>query len=222
LGLNWLLTDVTQGITIVTDMETTTRNKNLSSILFTKTRRAVLSLLYGHADESFYLRQIVRITGAGLGPVQRELKLLADAGIIRRSVQGHQVYFQANRDSPIFTELKSLITKTTGLVETLQSALAPIADRIIVALVYGSIAKGEENQRSDVDLLVVGDVAFAEVVKSLRSAQETLGREINPTVYPADEFRSKVAENHYFIRDILDGPKLFVVGDEDELKRLAG
>jgi predicted nucleotidyltransferase len=203
-------------------MKIATGNKNLSSILFTKTRRAVLSLLYGHADESFYLRQIVRMTGAGLGPVQRELKQLTDTGIIRRFVQGHQVYFQANPDSPIFSELKSLITKTAGVAETLQSALTPIADRIIIALVYGSIAKGEENQRSDVDLLVVGDVAFAEAVKALRSAQETLGREINPTVYPVDEFRSRIAEDHYFIRDILDGPKIFVVGDEDELKQLAG
>lgn len=203
-------------------MKTDTGNKNLSSILFTKTRRAVLSLLYGHADESFYLRQIVRMTGAGLGPVQRELKQLTDTGIIRRFVQGHQVYFQASQDSPIFNELKSLITKTAGVAETLQSALTPIAGRIIVALVYGSIAKGEENQRSDVDLLVVGDVAFVEAVKALRSAQETLGREINPTVYPVDEFRSRITEDHYFVRDILNGPKIFVVGDEHELKRLAG
>jgi predicted nucleotidyltransferase len=203
-------------------MKIATGNKNLSSVLFAKTRRAVLSLLYGHADEPFYLRQIVRMTGAGLGPVQRELKQLTDTSIIRRFVQGRQVYFQANPQSPIFSELKSLITKTAGVAETLQSALTPIADRIIIALVYGSIARGEENQRSDVDLLVVGDVAFAEAVKALRSAQETLGREINPTVYPADEFRSRIAEDHYFIRDILDGPKIFVVGDEDELKRLAG
>ena len=203
-------------------MKTVTGNKNLSSVLFTKTRRAVLSLLYGHADESFYLRQIVKMTGAGLGPVQRELKQLTDADIIHRFVQGHQVYFQANPDSPIFSELKSLITKTAGVAETLQSALIPIADRILIALVYGSIAKGEENQRSDVDLLVVGDVAFAEAVKALRGTQETLGREINPTVYPVDEFRSRIAEDHYFIRDILDSPKIFVVGDEDELKRVAG
>jgi len=202
-------------------MKTATGNKNLSSILFTKTRRVVLSLLYGHADECFYLRQIVRMTGAGLGPVQRELKQLTDTGIIRRFVQGHQVYFQANAESPIFSELKSLITKTAGVVETLQSALAPIADRIITALVYGSIAKGEEDQRSDVDLLVVGDVTFAEAVKALRGAQETLGREINPTVYPVDEFRSRIAEGHYFIRDILDGSKIFVVGHEDDLRRLA-
>jgi predicted nucleotidyltransferase/Fe2+ or Zn2+ uptake regulation protein len=202
-------------------MKTVTGNKNLSSILFTKTRRAVLSLLYGHADESFYLRQIVRMTGTGLGPAQRELKQLTDTGIIRRFVQGHQVYFQANPDSPIFNELKSLITKTTGVAEPLRSALAPIADRIGIALVYGSIAKGEENHRSDVDLLLVGDVSFPEVVKTLRSAQEILGREINPTVYPVDEFRSRIAEDHYFIRDILNGPKIFVIGDEDELKRLA-
>ena len=181
-----------------------------------------MSLLYGHADESFYLRQIVRMTGGGLGPVQRELKQLTDTGIIRRSMQGHQVYFQANPDSPIFNELKSLITKTAGVAGTLQSALAPIADRTSIALVYGSIARGEENQHSDVDLLLVGDTSFSEVVKALRSAQETLGREINPTIYPVDEFRSRIAEGHYFIRDILDGPKIFVIGDEDELKRLAG
>jgi len=203
-------------------MKTVTGNKNLSSILFTKTRRAVLSLLYGHADESFYVRQIVRMTGAGLGPVQRELKQLADVGIIRRFVQGQQVYFQTNRDCPIFNELKSLITKTAGVTETLQSALAIIADRISLALVYGSIARGEENHRSDLDLLVVGDVGFSEVVKVLRNAQGTLGREINPTVYPVAEFRSRVAEEHYFIRDILSGEKIFVIGDEDELKGLAG
>jgi len=203
-------------------MRTTTRDKNLSSVLFTKTRRAVLSLLYGHVDESFYVRQIVRITGAGLGPVQRELKQLVDVGIIVRSVHGHQVYYQANRDCPIFNELKGLIAKTAGVVETLQNALATIANRIGLAFVYGSVARGEENHRSDIDLLVVGDVSFSEVVKALHSAQETLGREINPTVYPVDEFRSRIAERHSFVQNVLSGPKIFVIGGEDDLKRLAG
>lgn len=112
-------------------------------------------------------------------------------GIIRRSVSGHQVYYQAN---PVFRELKSLITKTSGVGDTLLTALAPVKDRISIALVYGSVVRGEENQRSDVDLLIVGNVAFAEVVKALRSAQETLGREINPTVYAVEEFRSRIAE----------------------------
>ena len=203
-------------------MNTTRSNKNLSSILFGKARLAVFSLLYGHSDDSFYLRQIVRTTGVGLGPVQRELKQLTDVGIVRRSTQGHQVYFQANPESPIFKELKSLITKTTGIAETLQRALAPNANEISIALVYGSVARGEENHRSDVDLLVIGNVPFSEVAKALSDAPETLGREINPTVYPVKEFRSNIAEDHYFIRDILSGPKIFVIGDEDKLKRLTG
>ncbi len=203
-------------------MSTAERNVSLSSILFGKARRAILSLLYSHPDESFYLRQIARVTGVGLGPVQRELKQLTDAGIIRRSVQGRQVYFQANQDCLIFRELKSLIAKTAGVAEILNAALAPIADRISAALVYGSVARGEESSRSDVDLLVVGDVAFAEVVKVLRDAQERLGREINPTVYPVEEFRSRAAENHYFIHSVLNGEKIFVIGDDHELKRLAG
>jgi len=203
-------------------MRTTAGEKNLSSVLFTKTRRAILSLLYGHVDESFYVRQIVRITGAGLGPVQRELKRLADVGIILRSIHGHQVYYRANRGCPIFNELKSLVTKTAGVAETLQNALATIANRISLAFVYGSVARGEENHRSDIDLLVVGDVSFSEVVKALRGAQETLGREINPTVYPVDEFRSRIAERHSFVQNVLSGPKIFVIGGENDLKRLAG
>ncbi|MFW6149901.1 MAG: nucleotidyltransferase domain-containing protein [Chloroflexota bacterium] len=203
-------------------MGTNDRDRSLSSILFGRTRRAILALLYGHSDESFYLRQIVRATGVGLGPAQRELKHLADAGIIRRSVQGRQVYYQANPDSPIFREMKSLITKTAGVAETLRDALAPLGDHISVALVYGSVASGEENQRSDIDLLVVGDVDFSEVVRALHDAQERLGREINPTVYRVDEFLSRIGEGHYFIRSVLDSRKIFVIGDEHELGRLAG
>jgi uncharacterized protein len=198
--------------------------KDLSSLLFgkAKTRRAILAILYGHTDESYYLRQIVRTTGFGLGPIQRELKQLTEAALIRRSESGHQVYFQANSASPVFKELKSLITKTVGVSDTIHNALAPLADRISLAFVYGSIARGEEKRQSDIDLLVVGSASFSEVVKTLRSAQETLGREINPTVYPVEEFRSKIAGGHYFIREVLSGEKIFVSGDEHDLKRLAG
>lgn len=201
-----------------------TTRKDIFSLLLgrTKTRRAILSLLFGHPDDSYYLRQVVRITGFGLGPVQRELKQLADTGIIRRSESGHQVYYQANPASPVFKEIKSLITKTIGVGDTLRNALLPLLDRIAVAFVYGSIARGEESRRSDIDLLIVGSVSFSEVVKSLHGAQENLGREINPTVYPIDEFRSGIAEKHVFIQDVLNGEKIFVVGDEHELNRLAG
>jgi predicted nucleotidyltransferase len=190
-------------------------------ILFGKVRRAILSVLFGHADEAFYLRQIVRTTGFGLGPVQRELKQLTQCGIIRRSVHGRQVYFQANLDSPIFPELKGLITKTAGIGDTLRAALAPIAGQLKVAFIYGSIARGEEGPRSDIDLLVVGDIAFADVVVNLQAAQKLLGREIFPTVYPPDEFKAKMRAKHHFLTSVLKGSKIYLIGDENELRRLA-
>ena len=195
-------------------------SNGLAATLFGKARRAILSLLYGHADESFYLRQIARTTGIGLGPIQRELKQLTGAGIIQRSAQGRQVYYQANSKSPVFTELKSLITKTAGIGDTLRNTLAPLTDRLNIVLIFGSIASGKEKRDSDIDLLIIGKVTFAEVVAELQLAQELLGREINPTVYPVDEFTAKLAENHHFLRDVLSGPRIFLIGDENELKRM--
>lgn len=207
--------------TIVPIMSALPGNDNLSRTLFGKTRRAVLSLLYSHVDDAFYLRQIVRAAGVGLGSVQRELKQLSDAGIIQRIVRGHQVYFQANPRCPVFEELKKLITKTVGVGATLKAALTPLMDRIHVAFIYGSIARSEEHRDSDVDVLVVGKVTFSEIVSFLQEAQQTIGREINPTVYPPEEFRSKLAEGHHFLNAVLKGPMLFLVGDKHELARLA-
>jgi predicted nucleotidyltransferase len=195
--------------------------KESRNTLFSRTRRAILSLLFGHTEEAFYLRQIVRASGYGLGPVQRELKLLSEAGIIRRTARGRQVYFQANSDSPIFPELKSLVAKTVGVGDSIRGALASIAKDIKLAFIYGSIARGDERPRSDIDLLIVGDLTFSDVVVSLQGAQKTLGREINPTVYSGVEFRAKLRKNHHFLASAINGPKIFLIGDENELGRLA-
>jgi predicted nucleotidyltransferase len=192
----------------------------LSKTLFSKTRRAVLSLLYSHVDDAYYMRQIVRSAGVGLGAVQRELKQLSDAGIIHRMVRGHQVYYQANPQCPVFAELKNLVVKTVGVGAALQAALTPLGDRIDVAFIYGSIARSEEHRDSDVDVLVVGKVTFAEIVSSLSETQKTIGREINPTVYPPAEFRSKLAAGHHFLSSVLRGPMFFLIGDKRELARL--
>ncbi len=202
-------------------MSTIHYTDDISETLFGKTRRAVLSLLYGRVDDAFYLRQIVRAAGVGVGSVQRELKQLSDAGIIQRIVRGRQVYYQANPQSPVFEDLKSLVTKTVGIAGILKTALAPLADRIQLAAVYGSVARNEEHRGSDVDLLVVGKVTFAEIVSALDPAQKATNREINPTVYPAGEFRSKLAAGHHFLNAILEKPMLFIMGDEHELARLA-
>jgi predicted nucleotidyltransferase len=202
-------------------MSTLIVTDNLSKTLFSKTRRAVLSLLYSHVDDAFYLRQIVRTAGVGLGAVQRELKQLSDAGIIQRFVRGHQVYYQANPRCPIFVELKNLVVKTVGAVAALQAALAPLADRIELAVIYGSVARSEEHRESDVDVLVVGKVTFAEVVSSFSEAQKTIGREINPTVYPPSEFQSKLTAGHHFLKTVLRGPMLFLIGDKRDFGGLA-
>jgi predicted nucleotidyltransferase len=207
--------------TIVPEMSTAPYKEDISQTLFGKTRRAVLSLLYSHVDEAFYLRQIVRVAGVGLGAVQRELKLLSDAGIIQRIVRGRQVYYQANPQCPVFGELKALVIKTVGIAAIVQAALAPLADRIRIAGIYGSIARSEEHRGSDVDLLVVGKVTFAEIVSALDQAQKTINREINPTVYPVDEFQSKLSAGHHFLSTIVEKPMFFLFGDKRELARLA-
>jgi len=191
-----------------------------SSSLFGKTRQAVLVLLYSHDRESFYLRQIVRAVSLGQGAVQRELAHLTAAGLFIRTRQGNQVYYQANRNAPVFAELKSLLVKTAGVADILRATLAASSDRIQVALLYGSVAAGTERTDSDIDLLVVGKISFGEIAEAVGAVQEKLQREINPSVYSAEEFRKKLLAGHHFLNAVLKGPKIFLIGDEHELKRV--
>jgi predicted nucleotidyltransferase len=179
-----------------------------------------LALLYGHPDEAYYLRQLVRSAGLGLGAVQREVARLAGAGIIQRTARGRQVYYQANPECPLYVELKSLVVKTAGVGDVLRAALAPLASRIRVAFIYGSVARTEQKSTSDVDLMVIGDVTFGDVVSALGAPQEILSREINPTVYSPREFRSKLKVSHHFLSSVLKNEKVYVIGDARELARL--
>ena len=189
--------------------------------LFGKTRQALLALLYTHSDEAHLQESLIHLAALGRGTVQRELDFLTRAGIVRRTVRGRQVYFQADPDCPIYPELKGLIVKTAGVADVLRGALAPLAERIRAAFIYGSVAKGAERRGSDVDVMVIGDVSFAEVADTRGRTQETIGREVNPSVYPPAEFRSKVAARHHFVNTVLKGEKIFLIGDERELARLA-
>jgi predicted nucleotidyltransferase len=199
----------------------TAASNTLASALFGKARRALLGLLYVRPDEAFYLRELIRAARVGQGAMQREVKRLSDAGIIERTARGREVYYRANPGCPIFAELKSMMVKTAGVSDVLRAALAPLETRIRVAFVYGSFAKGEQNQRSDIDVLVVGDCSFKEVVTALGSSQDTLGREIQPTVYPVAEFRARVRSAQHFVTSVLGQEKIFLIGDERELARLA-
>ncbi len=193
----------------------------LGTTLFGKTRRAVLALLYSHPDESFYLRQLARMTAVGMGSLQRELKQLSEAGIIQRSEIGRQAFFKANPDCPIYPELRDLIIKTFGVADVLRQALAPLADTILVAFIFGSMVSGEINQSSDLDVMVIGDISFADVVSALSPVQEVLSREINPAVYPPGEFKTKSSADQHFIKSVLSSPKIFLIGNKNELDELA-
>jgi predicted nucleotidyltransferase len=194
----------------------------LSNLLFGRTRGAVLALLYGRADESFYTREIARKVDASVGAVQRELENLAKVGLVVRKSVGSQVFYQANRDTPIFPEMRALVNKTAGVFSVLRSALHPLSKQIVAAFVFGSLARDEESAKSDVDLMVVGKATLDEVLSRLSKIEKGIGRPINPTVYSVAEFKSKLATGNHFLTAVLEGQKVFLLGDEDGLRKVGG
>jgi len=194
----------------------------LADLLFGRTRGAILALLYGRTDQTFYTRQIAREVAASVGAVQRELENLTKVGLVVRTSLGSQVFYQANRDAPIFSEMHSLVNKTVGIFSMLRSALRPLASRIAVAFVYGSVARQAETAQSDIDLMVVGKATIDDIISHLANVEKNIGRPINPTVYSVSEFKAKIADGNHFLRSVLKGQKLFLLGDEDELGKVGG
>jgi predicted nucleotidyltransferase len=195
----------------------------LGDVLFGKGRGALLALLYGHPDQSFYYRQITRqLTGVSVGTLQRELDMLSHLGLIDRSTVGKQVFYRANRNHPVFPELRALVTKTVGAIQVLRVALAAIADRISVGFIYGSMARQEERAESDIDLLVVGNITLEDVLGCVSDVESSLGRAINPTVYSSAEFKIKLASGNHFLNSVVRGEKIFLIGDERELRKVGG
>ena len=192
-----------------------------ASLLFGAYRRDALALLLLHPEESRHVREIARAIGKAPGTLLRELNALAAAGVLLRKPVGNQVHFQANPDCPIYEELRSILKKTVGVADVLREALAPLRDRIRAAFVYGSVARGDERSRSDLDVMVVGEASFGDVVAALAPAQESLRREVNPNVYPALEFRKKLAARDPFLKRVLAGHKIYIVGGEDDLGKPA-
>jgi predicted nucleotidyltransferase len=189
----------------------------LVEVLFGAYRRQILALLLLHPDESFYVREIARLTGVPAGSLHRELKLLGDAGLLQRSVSGNQVRYQVDRDNPIQEELAGIFRKTAGLADVLRDALAPLAGKIRLAFIFGSVAQGRERSNSDVDVLVVGSASFAAVVGALSPAGERLRRAVNPVVMTRAAFESKRAGADRFVARIVREPKIILIGDAGEL-----
>jgi predicted nucleotidyltransferase len=188
----------------------------LVEVLFGAYRRQILALLLLRPDESFYVREIGRLAGVPAGSLHRELKLLSDAGLLRRSAAGNQVRYQVDRTCPIHEELAGIFRKTAGLADVLREALTPIAGKIRVAFIFGSVAQGKERATSDVDVLVVGSASFAAVVAALSRAGERLRREVNPVVMTQAAFEAKRASRDRFVARVVREPKIVLLGDASE------
>lgn len=206
---------------MATSTRSPTPETNLGALLFGSYRRQVLALLLMHPEHSFHVREIARIIGKPAGTLYRELNSLAEAGLLLRRPLGNQVHYQANPDCPIFEELRGILRKTFGVADVLREALEPVANRIDIAFIYGSVAKGEERASSDIDLLIIGKLKFSEAVLAVSPAEEILRREVNPHVFSVREFKAKIASREPFLTRILEEPKIILIGTADDLGKPA-
>ncbi len=185
--------------------------------LLPRTRQGILAAMLVQPSKSWYVSELARRMGVPSSSLQRELHHLTVAGILKTYRQGRMVYYQANSQSPVFPDLRGLLLKTAGLVDVLADVLKPVAAKLCVAFIYGSIASGSEQSDSDIDLMVIGTASPVELALPLRRARELVGREINPTVYTPAEFTRKRAARDAFLTRVLDNPRLPVLGNINEL-----
>jgi predicted nucleotidyltransferase len=190
---------------------------SLSEALFSGVQRRVLRLLFGEPGSAFHHNEILKLTGSGKGGLRRELQRLVGSGLVLVNNVGNQKRYQANPDSPIFSELRAIVQKTFGLSDELRDALRAIADRIKLAFVYGSFAKRTDTAASDIDLLVVSDsLSYQDLLAALAETEARLKRKVNPTLYTAADFARRRAEGNSFIVRVLEQPKLLLIGDPNE------
>jgi len=190
----------------------------LGNALFTSTQQKVLGLLYAQPDKSFYIKEILRLTGMGVATIKRELDRMLAAGILNMTKIGNQHHYQANPECPIYSEIIGIVKKTIGITDVLSLALSPLATHITWAFVFGSVASGKETSASDIDLMIICDVGYADVVKVIYSVQEKLGREINPKIYTQEEWTQMLNNNDAFIKEVLAKPRINIMGSGNEFR----
>jgi predicted nucleotidyltransferase len=190
----------------------------LADVLFSPVQQRVLALLFGQPERSFQSAEVIALAGSGTGAVHRQLVRLAESGLVTVTRVGNQKHYQANRDSPVFSELHGLVVKTMGLAGPLQEALAPFRDQIQVAFVFGSIAKGTDTARSDVDLMVLcDDLAYSDLYGALQEAEAALHREIHVSLMSPAEWKHKLARGNPFVTKAQAQPKIPLIGSVDDL-----
>lgn len=195
------------------------RQTSLGDTLFSATQQRVLGRLFGQPDRSFYASELIAASGGGSGAVQRELARLEASGLVVSSRIGNQKHYQANRESPIFDELRGIVLKTFGVADVLRAALTPLAGKVDVAFIYGSVAKRSDTATSDVDVMIVGDgLSYPDVIEALATCEKQLGRAVNPTVYGRNELQRKRAAGNSFLERVMKQPRILLIGSEDAIR----
>lgn len=198
------------------------RKSPVIAALFPDVRGRILAATLTRPEKPWYLSELSTFLHTQPSSLQREVDTLSKAGILEQWRDGRRVYLKPDTQSPVFPDLKSLFDKTTGLIPVLQQTLEPFGEKLQLAFLYGSMARSQEGSESDVDLLVVGRVGVADLVPALRTAGQTLGRPVNPTVFSAEEFSRKTRGHDHFLSAVLKGSRQFVKGSEHELETITG
>ena len=193
---------------------------SIANHLLGQARSAVLSALFLHPEKSLHVRELARTTGASPGSLHRELRALADLGLLLRREVGRQVHYQANPHCVVFAELAGLLRNTAGLADVLREALQPLGRKVAMAFVYGSVAAGSERPGSDVDVMLLGSAGFGDVALAFARVQEAVGRQVNPTPMSASDFVHKLADGGGFVRNVVAGPKIWLIGGDDDFAKL--
>lgn len=194
------------------------KHTGLGEALFSKTQRQVLGLLFGNPDRSYYANEVVRLAGVGIGTVQRELEKLSGAGLLSVRKVGNQKHYQADRQSPIFEELRGIVLKTFGVGDVLRLALSELADQITVAFIYGSVAKRTDKTISDIDVMIISEgLSYDKVFSTLAPVESKIGRTVSPTLYKPYEFRDKMNADSSFLNRVIKQQKIFLIGAENDI-----
>ena len=186
-----------------------------ASVLFGKTRQAVLAELADSSEHGVYLRELQRRTGISSGALHHELGQLMKADLVEKFEDGNRVNYRLNRLHPIHDELRGIVEKTCGLPARIRQALAPLSQRIDWAAIFGSIAQGTSHAGSDVDMLIVGEVTSAEIIECIQPLENDLGREIGFRLYAPEEFAER-RESDAFLQKVLSRPLITLLGPTDD------
>jgi len=184
-----------------------------------KTREKIFRLFFSDPEKEYYLRELERILDISVGNIRRELLSLEKSGLFKREKRGKQVYYSVNKKSPIFEEFKKIISKTIGIEKLIKETLKKIKD-IKIAFIYGSFAKEKEDSLSDIDLMIVGNPNEDTLVSKISLVEDDLKREINYNIFSPKDFKKGLAKKEVFLEEIVDDPKIFIIGNQNDLEKI--